>query len=43
MFILAKSADDTARIRNELTDAAPTSASKIYDFELSDEGLAIVY
>lgn len=43
MFILAKSADDTARIRKELTDAAPTSASKIYDFELSDEGLAIVY
>lgn len=41
MFILAKSAGDVKRIRAALTEAAPTTTAKFYDFELSRDGLTL--
>ena len=41
MFILAKSAGDAARIREELTSAAPTTTARFYDFALSTDGLSL--
>lgn len=41
MFILAKSAGDAASIRTALTNAAPTSTAKFYNFDLSRDGLTL--